>query len=656
MADEQMSESEKAQLRKIIAFQKVALGIVMKWKWMFLLIILLLGASFTGYFRYKATTSVARYEAVTRLLFNPRTVAKIENLTDKQLMPILDRPSLKRRIADQVEMSEREKQCLIADVEIVQERHPPNLFTLTVASQSENGAAQKVNAYAEILIEEYVKYRTKDLENRRVSIASERKTLLDQLAAIEAEQATLKTKTGVVSPQEALLTLNTLISDQRRNLSALGVDVANEEVKRGRLEKEVGASGPAIIANAQAIRRRVEVIAAIDKELAALRELYTDINPKVVGKLSDRTALVKELEEFLKSKGVAGLNVDGIDQIEKTAGELAECGARLAVLGEKRRALEQELVDNEKKATGLTAMIPEYERLMTRHADIEESVRKKGEELSDIANAESSLRNDLRQIERARGGNDKGSLGAKKLVVVIGADLICLGMALVVVLLLEFMYGNVRGGKEIAAYAGANFLGSLPKAGALSDDETQEVMGVVALKLLSADVPRGVMLVASLPGAARTTRFAEVLDYTATMSGTRLFSLDIVPSADFTPPEGSEQMIGAVRKESRGWFPVQNRLALAPTELQMLQTDIAALRDEFDTVFIRMDGGVRKGGSFFDQLLGVCESAVLMVGSAHTPRSWFGYVRRHVEAAAKPMVVIATDARAKVVRTEMESK
>ena len=656
MADEEMSEFERVQLKRIMAFQKVSLVIALKWKWLFLLLIVLLGVTFASYLRFKASVSVARYEAVTRLLFNPRKVAKIENISDRQLMSILDRPSLKRRIVDHVEMPVEERECLLKDVEIVHERHPSNLFSLKVASKSENGAAQKANAYAEILIEEYVAYRTADLENWRASVASRRKTVLDQLAAIEAEESTLKTKTGVVSPQEALLTMNTLISDQRRNLSALGVDVANEEVKRRRLEKEVGGSGPAIVANASAIRRRAEAIAAVDKELVALRDVYTDLNPKVIGKLDDRKALVKELEDFLKSKGVAGLNVEGIDQIEKSAGELTECGTRLAVLGEKRRALEQELADNEKKASDLTAMIPEYERLMARHADLELTVRSLGEQLNDIAYSESSLRNDLRQIERARGGSDKGSLGAKKLIVAIGADLACFGAVLAVVLLLELMYGNVRGGKEIAAYDGIRFLGSLPAEGELPDDEAREVMGVVALKLLSADEPRGVMLVAALPGAAKGGRFAETLDYTATMAGTRLFTLNIVPSADFSPPEGGEQMIGVVRKESQGWFPVQNRLAMAPTELQMLQADIAELRNGFDTVFILMDGGVRKGGSFFDQLLGVCESAVLLIGAARTPRSWFGYVRRHVEAAGKPMVAIATDARAKVIRAEMESK
>ena len=411
MTDEETNENEQAQLRKIIAFQKVAFGIVLKWKWLFLLLVLMLSATFLSYFHLKSVNSVSRFESSTRLLFNPRKIPRIEMLTEQQLLSILDRSSLKRKIADHVEMSVEEKQCLGKDVTLVQERNPPNLFTLTVASKTENGAVQKANTYAEILIEEYVAYRTTDLENRRTSVAARRKTLLDQLSAIEAEEETLKTKTGVVSPQEALLNLNSLISDQRRNLSSLGVDIANENVKRERLEKEVGASGPAIIANAPAIRRRAEAIAAVDKEITAMREIYTDINPKVLGKLDDRNTLVKELESFLKSKGVAGLNVDGIDQVEKSAGELAECGTRLAVLSEKKRALEQETADNEKKAAELTAMIPEYERLVAHHADMVRSVRALDEELSNIAYSESILRNDLRQIKRAHTGEARGSLG-----------------------------------------------------------------------------------------------------------------------------------------------------------------------------------------------------------------------------------------------------
>ena len=626
----------------------------MKWKWLFVLTLISAGACSTAYLMHRGAKSVKRFTTMTRLLYNPRKVAKIEPMSDKQLMSILDRTTLKFKIADMVPMSDMEKSCLKKDVEIVQERRPSNLFTLNISSQSQKTAVMKANAYAEILIDEYVKYRKKDLDNWRQSVSNRHKLLMEQLSEIEAEETKLSAKTGVTTPQEALLAVNTLISDQRRNLSVLGVDVANEEMKRRKLEKAVGSSGGAIMENAAAIRHRTEAIAVIDKELVSLRERYTDINPRVIGKLDDRAKLVKELQAFLKTKGVASVNIDNIDAVERSAGDLAECVTRLEALAEKRRALEQEIKDNEKRASDLTALIPEYEHLHTQHEDLEKSVRDLNEQLGDITYISASLGNDLRQIELAGGAGDKGALGPKQMALSAIGTLMCCGSLVVWVLALEFAFGRIRGGGEIAAYSDVNYLGSLPKDKALAPDDANEVMGVVILKLMSAQ--HGAMLMCELPGAKLGSKFDEALEYTASMSGMRSFTLNLVSSSTFNPPEDAEQMIGVVKKESVGWFPTVNRYAIAPTEMQMLQADLAELKNSFDLILVRMDGGVRKGGTFFDQILGVCDAAILVAGTEKTPRKWFRYVHRHIESIGKPVLAIATNATAKAIRKEMETK
>ena len=132
--------------------------------------------------------------------------------------------------------------------------------------------------------------------------------------------------------------------------------------------------------------------------------------------------------------------------------------------------------------------------------------------------------------------------------------------------------------------------------------------------------------------------------------------MEVVSGAGFEPPEGAEPMISAVRKGARGWFPVVNRYSLAPTELQMLQADVASLKGDFDCVLLTMPGGLRRGGNFFDQLLGVCDSALLMTGFDRTPRSALAYVRRHVVAAEKPMMGLVVGASAADVRREMEKR
>ena len=654
MQEDELTEEERARLRGLIAFQKVVLGIALRWWFLFVVVFLAFLAISSSFLWMRGSKSVKRFEAKTRLMYSPKKVSRVDPLGDKQLMTILERPSLKRKVHELVDMEPMERMCLTVDMKIEQSRRQSNLFTLTAASKTRKGAYAKVNAYADILIDEYVEYRSKDLETWRQSLEARRKEQMDKISDIDAEEAAFKTTTGALSPKESLLALNMLVSDQRKNASALGVEAANEELKKRKQEEIVGNSGAAVIANAQAIRKRADAIAAIDSELVQLREKYTDINPKVAGKVQERGERMAELEEFLKSKGVEGLDIDKVDKIEKAAGELAECITRLEAIQQKRAALAQEIADNEKRAAELAKIVMDYERIEVRRTDLTTAVRDIDDQLSGISYAIGSLRNDLRQIERSDGADDNGPFGIKKVVLAVGGAFVVAGGLLFLIVVVELLFGKVRDGREIAVYDGISFLGSLPKSGTMPEDEAREAMGVVALKTLLAAKDAKTIFVCRLPGTERNVAFAEAVDFTATMSGARSFLLDIVSQSDFTPPEGAEEMIGVVRSGQHGWFPVANRFALAPAELQMLKADIAALGESFDNVFIRIEDVVRVGGTFFDQLLEMSDAVLLMVASGSTPRSSFAFARRHLKQSGKIVMAIAADSSAKRVRKDME--
>ena len=144
-------------------------------------------------------------------------------MDNKQLMSVLDRRSLKRKVGEAVPMSKSEQECLSMDMEVKQSRKPDNIFTLKAQSGSWKGAVRKVNAYADILLKEYVDYRTRDLELQREAIDRRKEKVRKQIAEIESEETLLKGKTGVAAPVEMLTAVNALLSDQRRNLSIMGV-------------------------------------------------------------------------------------------------------------------------------------------------------------------------------------------------------------------------------------------------------------------------------------------------------------------------------------------------------------------------------------------------------------------------------------------------
>ena len=654
MTADELTDAEREQLKALATLQKVAWIAVRRWLGLVVAVFLLLAGAFSVYLVWRAAHSVSRFDATTRLLYTPRTIAKIEGPSDRQVMSVIDRRTLKRRVGDRLPMSERERMCLSSDLQIRQERKPTNLFTLTAASETWKGAVKKVNLYAEILVQAYVDYRKRDLENLSESLARRQRDLVGKLAEIDGDVRAFVSQTGESAPVEALQVLNAALVEQRREVSALNVQIANEEMKKRKLEQAAGGNGAAVAAVAPQIRQRTEAIAQLDADLAKLREVYTDLNPKVVGKMGEREALRKELARFLADKGVSDVNVDGIDAIEKAAAEQVEAVSRLAVLGERRASVQGELAENEKRVEALNAIVPRFERLKARRGEIEASLRELEDKVDDIAYLTRALPNDLQQIERAGGAGDKGPLGVRPfLFAFLGAGFATATLVLWL-LVYELVWGRVRCGDEIRAYDTLTFLGSVPGGGRDLDAEMAEAMGVVALRLCSDEVPRGVLLVCDLPGAERNPAFVSQVGWSASMSGLRVFRLTIVLGRGFEPPADATPMVGVHRKDAEGWFPAANRFALAPTERQMLAADLSALRTEFDRVFVCVAGGVRKGGTFLAQLLELSDAALLVLGAGRTTRAWFAFARAAVEKAGKPAQALLTGVSEKALRSELE--
>lgn len=649
-----LMESERLQMQRIVATQKVAVVILQKWCRPLLAVFAGLFLVFAVCVIWRSTCSIHRFNATTRLLYNPRQVPRIQNMSDKQLLSVLDRESLKIAVAGKLPMEPDERSSIDEGLEVVQERRPSNLFTLTAYAPSWTGAVEKVNSYAQTLIDEYVNYRGRDLANWRSSLIQRKNGIQKQIADVESEEAIVKGHSGVASPVETLTTLNALMSDQRRNLSMLSVQIANEEVRRSKLETAVGPLWSPIVANAATIRRKSAALEALDGDIAKLRELYTDLNPKVKSKLDDRQALLADYAEFLKSKGIDGVTPEDIDRIEKTANDLVESSSRMEALVESQKSLEQEIKANEVKATTLVSVIPSVERLRVKRADLERMLREFDEQLDDITYLEASMANDLQQIERAGAAGDNSPFRIRNFVIAAGGAFVCTVSLTIWLLFVELFFGKVRCAKELAAFGDVEVLGSLPKDGALPADEERDVLGVVALNFCNSSAAKGVSLVCRLPGAKPQPKFSNVLDWSLSMSGQRLFTLNVVPNAGFTPPADGKPMINAVRKGSVGWFPVANRLSLAPSELQMLQADLETLRREFDCVLVYMPEGERRGGSFVDQLIGASDRVVVVVGANATLRSSLAGVRRRIVAAGKPMAGLVTGATAETVRREID--
>ena len=385
MEDIEPTEAEREQMRRFNAFRRVSTGILAKWAWPLALAFCLLAAAFSAAIVRRSAASPARYGAATRLLFSPRQAPNVPPMGDRQLLGVLDRASLKRAAGERLaDLPDASRARLDGDLSIEQERKPTNLFTLSAVAPTPEEAVAKVNAYAAVLIGEYAAYRSRDLDAWAATLEERAGDLAERIAALDAEEAVAKGGAGTVSPAETLALLNGLVSDQRRNLSRLGFELSDEEARRKRLEESAGDRASVVADCAPKIRRASAELAALDAELAKLREKYTDENPRVKGKAADREALLGSFLAMLRENGLDGVGPADVERIEKAAAGLSDAAARVEALEASRRSLEREIEENEARIARITASIPVLERIRVDRDELSRGLRDLEEQRRDI--------------------------------------------------------------------------------------------------------------------------------------------------------------------------------------------------------------------------------------------------------------------------------
>lgn len=650
------TDAEREQMRKLDQFRRTACVILSKWAWLLLLVFCIVSGAAAVAIDRRASNSLRRYTATTKLLFSPRPAAKIQPMGDRQLLGVLDRASIKRSVSQRMSLSVPEARRLPADLKIEQARKPSNMFTLTAMGSSNDRAIEKVNAYAAALIDEYVDYRKRDLAQWDETLEQRKGSLLERIAAFDADETLAKSRTGAVSPVETLTLLNNLVSDQRRNYSRLGVDLASAKAKKDRLEETVGDMGPAITACATAIRKKTADMAELDAELAKLREVYTDANPKVQGRLDDRAELERSFLELLEENGLSGLGIDDVERVEKSAQELADVVIRIDAIEENRRSLLAEIEANEKQIETLVAAVPALERARTGREEVLRTLRELEEQQGNLHYLSMTAAGDLRQIEPARYASDrKPSRPRNVAMAVAGGAAVTLCLAFWIVAL-EFAFGRIRGAKELGFGGDVEVLGALPKAGRVPPEREAETARAVAIAASHSDAVKGVVLIYRLAGSDIPAPFRDAVQWTFAMAGRRGFGVALVPGDGFEPPEGAEMLAAVARKDDRGWFPCLSRRAFDATEIRMLRADLETLRKDYDDVFVELPESFLREGPFLDQAMSVADGVLVFARADVSPRRELAALRRRAAAAGKKLAGVVTGANARDVRNELEDQ
>ncbi len=646
MSQEFINNKEQEQERQLDTWRRLGQMILLK-HLLISFVVFIVCFCTTYYFirRYRLQVP-GRFEARATLVYYPKQSGKVKTLEDKQVIQLLARRQTVFRVVEELGLSPEEAPSLMGNLSIETDKKKSNFFVLLAKANTRDEAVARVNTFADICMREYVASRTKDLEKWEETVQIRRKELQDTLAKIEKEDSELGVFVGISSPESELERLNTSIMNHKLLLSDVNVQYLRAQGVKEAREMLIKDANPSVLLHINKIRDYLADIDRLDKEIMTLEELFTEKNPKLLSKKSQRDKVQKEFDEFKKANNITVCDPAMLSKLDRAYEEVRESISKLETLAENKAALEREVAEDEAAIKKMQEIIPKSKQLRQQRAAVADAQKDLEVLKGDINYQLASMKNDLALVEPAESAAEEPLMNHKMIFLAIFLSLVIATTLHLIVCGFELAFGCIQEG-ELGFYPELTNLGYLLSRHKRFQSSEQEkmVFDGIYYNFEQKCGDGGVIFCGVLPGAVFQKEIFENFEWNVAMGGNRMLTLFIVPAKDYVPPMNSSELCIVSYEGTVGALPLENPSTLTPSEMQMLQQDVNELRTTFDVVFIIRKEPLTKAGVFFSQILAFCDSAIIMVGVRQTKRTMLWYVINHQRKTEKPMMTIAENYR-----------
>lgn len=634
-------ELEELQLKKLNALRGIVQVSALRWLWAFLLVAAIVAVALVVLLARRTMRSPSRAVVMTRLQFYPKTVSKIQAMDAGQVFQILTRDSLMRRYADQMGFTGLERLRTWIDISIMPSELDSRLFEIVAYANDEKRAAEKANCFAAACLHEYEEYRRAELEKWVTTVESRRQELQNQIDVIDAEERQLARANGLFSPKTDGDRLRETISDQKVRLSEADVKVANEALRAKRLKDELGDVSVKAFGRSDELKAMQDALVRAEKEVARLHTLYTDKNPRLALALKSQAEARAQIDAFLKENNMPAMSSVELERLTRIYAKLKDAEVELEIQKSAQEALKKEIAANETRLAALARLLPQFDGFARRRETLQTAIDGLEETISDIRYLQAAVSGDLAQVERATSGRLEPPVNKKNITLGVCGGLFCGGGLWTLLVLLDVLFGRVRGAREVACYLGVKTLGAITRKEHFpADVDYAHALNRVCFGLEQETAGKSVVFAGLLPGGRFVPELGEAMRWNLAMSGRRTATIDIVSAKSFEAPDGAEQMLSVCLKDDRGWFARASRQALSPSETKLLGEDIAELRKRYDMVILRCLEPVYST-MFLHQALEIGDAAMFYAGSRRTPRLFLRRLAHEGESVGRqPLVVV----------------
>lgn len=618
----ELLDLEAEQLRKLAVCRQLIRAILGKY-WIVLLVFFLLSLAVAiGLLARETKLSPVRYETRVNLLYFPRKSPKIQSLDDRNLMQIFTRYRMYLKLSDELHLKRGDILQLMPTIEVVQNRKQSNLYTIIARDNREDGAILKANTFADLCVREYIAFRSEDLKKHQDVIVQRKAVMQESLRQLQQEEAALCRNIPAVSPADELGRLQKISSDLKTRLTETEIQLANEKVKRKEIQAVLKEVNPAVFLHLKKIKSYISDLEKLDQELLSARQLYTKRNPRLLAMEAHRDAVAGKYEMFLKRNAVGKVNPETLGSLESLHREALKIAEQILQYEERRNALVKAIQINQTQTSRIQKVIPDFKRIEDRRLIVQESFRLNEEILSELSYLQSSLPNEVTQVERSASVVGKSLFAQKNLILALTAALLLAGLLTILIISLELIFGKVSGWRELTLYPELHLLGFLPDSlKRLGDQESiNRVLDCLYYHFQAVGATGRIVFFGSLPGGEKSPEAEERLEWNYSLSGRKLFRLQITDMPVADDDDMALMTKAPAGKRSSGFFQVGDVYVIRTPELRLLQNILQKLQQEYDMIIISRDEPLKRNSIFLRQAAQFCDSAVFYVGARKTHR------------------------------------
>ena len=620
------SEKELERLRKLEQLRRLLQTILGSHLRALVAVFVVILTAILGTVYIKAIYSPERYEAQVILYYYPKQTKNISSYNAKYVLQVLARSTLRQQFLQENGFYGDDKKQAIPKLMVAaieQRNRNVDHFDIRVSSRYKSIAIDLTNAFAEYCIRAYIDDRTANLQEMKNSLLKKKNDIFMNIQRLDREKSALGAPLNSHAMEKEHEHLRARLTELQSAHTKLSLAIGSLVNRCATLKKKQEQLNPELIANEKVLRDQINAMKKIDQEIMLAENLYTEHNPKMIALISRRDTMRERLKKFMGEKKINDNDFEHFEETVELSASLKSAQDELENRREEMQVLSRELKETSERLDRLSEIMPRVSMINQQYANLQDSLNKLDASISDINYLMPLVREDLRMNEPAVAAYGMMPFSKKNIFVCVFAAISLTMVLASLTVLLEFWIGRVSSEKELAAIPEFCYLGNLPASERMFESKRQEqiVFSSICHNFQTTDIEHHIVLAGALPGGRLISSIFEAFEWSYAMAGKRTLTIDMVLADNFdyeAYPPGDTGII--IYSGGKGFLPVVSKHYLSPSELMLIHQDLEILRKSYDLIFIRHSSSLRHDRLFLEQIVGVCDGALLAIGAKKTSR------------------------------------